>query len=136
MNDTMKKTTAEEAERAVDAAEVAKRELTLVASNAPVEGGTGVYKHTFKQPFKYGGTTYTELSFDFERLTGRDMISIDNEMQMNNEYAIAAEISRNFLCKMAAKAAGIGNDVIEALPLRDFNRITNAARGFLIETGY
>lgn len=96
----------------------------------------GVYTHVFKKPFEYEGKTYSELTFNFERLTGKDMVSIETEMQMNNKYALAPEISRSFQAMMAAKAAGIGSDVLEAMPIKDFNRITNAARGFLIDTGY
>ena len=54
----------------------------------------------------------------------------------NNEYCLAPEVSRSFQAKMAAKAAGIGSDVLDAMPIKDFNRITNAARSFLIDTGY
>lgn len=28
------------------------------------------------------------------------------------------------------------SDVLDAMPIKDFNRITNAARSFLIDTGY
>ena len=70
----------------------------------------------FKRPFEYAGKTYTELTFNFERMTGRDMVAIEDEMQMNNEYALAPEISRSFQAKMAAKAAGIGSDVLDAMP--------------------
>ena len=94
------------------------------------------YTHTFKKPFEYAGETYTTLTFDFEKMTGRDMVSIETEMQMNNEYCLAPEVSRSFQAKMAAKAAGIGSDVLDAMPIKDFNRITNAARSFLIDTGY
>lgn len=129
MNDTEKKTTTEGAERPAGAAEA-------VTNEPPAEGNTGVYTHVFKKPFEYEGKTYTELTFNFERLSGRDMVSIETEMQMNNEYALAPEISRSFQGKMAAKAAGIGSDVLEAMPLKDFNKITNAARSFLIDTGF
>ncbi|MBE6012083.1 MAG: phage tail assembly protein [Lachnospiraceae bacterium] len=99
---------------------------------------TGSYIHKFKKPFEYEGKIYTEIEFDFERLTGKDMIAIDREIQANNEYVLAAELSKSFQCKMAAKAAKtkIGSDVIEAMPLFDFNKITNAARAFLLNTGY
>ena len=60
----------------------------------------------------------------------------ETEMQMNNEYALSPEISRNFQSKLAARAAGIGSDVLDAMPLPEFNRITNAARDFLLSTGY
>ena len=136
MNDTMKKTAAEGAEQAADTAEAVTRENTRGPERDSTESDTGVYTHVFKKPFEYEGRTYTELTFNFERLSGRDMVSIETEMQMANEYALAPEISRSFQGKMAAKAAGIGSDVLEAMPLKDFNKITNAARSFLIDTGF
>lgn len=136
MNDTEKKTTTEGAERPAGAAEAVTHEPAQEAAEKPAEGNTGVYTHVFKKPFEYEGKTYTELTFNFERLSGRDMVSIETEMQMNNEYALAPEISRSFQGKMAAKATGIGSDVLEAMPLKDFNKITNAARSFLIDTGF
>lgn len=136
MSENIKKTAAEGVEQAAGAPEGVTPITAAEAAGTPVEGGTGVYTHTFERPFEYGGKTYTELTFNFERLTGRDMVSIDAEMQAKNEYAIAAEISRSFQAKMAAKAAGIGSDVIEAMPIREFNKITNAARSFLLDTGY
>ena len=124
------------AERPAGATEAVTHEPAQEAAEKPAEGNTGVYTHVFKKPFEYEGKTYTELTFNFERLSGRDMVSIETEMQMNNEYALAPEISRSFQGKMAAKAAGIGSDVLEAMPLKDFNKITNAARSFLIDTGF
>ena len=136
MNDTEKRTAAEGAERPAGAAEAVTHEPAQEAAEKPAEGNTGVYTHVFKKPFEYAGETYTTLTFDFEKMTGRDMVSIETEMQMNNEYCIAPEVSRSFQAKMAAKAAGIGSDVLDAMPIKDFNRITNAARSFLIDTGY
>lgn len=129
MNDTFENVRAEEME-----AEMAVN--TDVAEEQEEE--TGSYIHKFKKPFEYEGKAYTELEFDFNRLTGKDMIAIDKEMQANEEYVLAAELSKSFQCKMAAKAAKtkISSDVIEAMPLFDFNKITNAARAFLLNTGY
>ena len=124
------------AEQATGAAEAATPTSTTEAAGKATEGDVGVYTHKFKRPFEYSGATYTELTFNFERLTGRDMVAIETEMQMNNEYALSPEISRNFQSKLAARAAGIGSDVLDAMPLPEFNRITNAARDFLLSTGY
>lgn len=136
MSDKAKNITEIGAQSATDAAEAVAHETTPETGAQATGGNVGVYTHKFMRPFEYSGTTYTELTFNFERLTGRDMVSIETEMQMNNEYALAPEISRNFQSKMAAKAAGIGSDVLEAMPLPEFNRITNAARDFLLSTGY
>ena len=62
------------------------------------------------------------------------LLKIESEMQASNEYAIDPLLSRNYLCKMASKAGGIGSDALEAMPARDFNQITNAARNFLINS--
>ena len=99
-------------------------------------GNAGVYVHKFKVPFEYEGTKYTTLNFYFERLTGRDMIAIENEMQANNEYAIDPLLSRNFQSKMASKAGNIASDTLEAMPIQEFNKIVNAVRNFLIDSGY
>ena len=143
MSEAIKNTATQGAEQAAGTAATSTPAVTPEATEKPTGANAGVYTHKFKTPFEYGGMTfeyagetYTTLTFDFEKMTGRDMVSIENEMQMNNEYALAPEISRNFQSKMAARAAGIGSDVLDAMPLPDFNRITNAARDFLLSTGY
>lgn len=136
MNENMKKTATDGAELTAEATNAVAAETTAATTEKATDGDTGVYTHKFRKPFEYAGTTYEEMTFDFERLTGRDMVSIETEMQSRNEYALAPEISRNFQSKMAAKAAKIGSDVLDAMPLNDFNKITNAARDFLLSTGY
>lgn len=113
--------------------EVKGTEVTNVVAEPENEG---VYVHNFKKPFKYEGNTYTSITFRFNELQGKDMIAIENEMTAQNEIVFAPEISAGFLCRMAAKAGGIGSDVIEAMPISDFSKIKNAARNFLISTGY
>lgn len=137
MSETIKNAAAEGAQKAAGTvASATPTTTTPEAERKPTGANMGVYTHKFKTSFDYSGTAYEELTFNFERLTGRDMVAIETEMQMNNEYALAPEISRNFQSKMAARAAGIGSDVLDAMPLPDFNKITNAARDFLLNTGY
>ena len=140
MRNNVKNNPAITAENAAGAAEAAAIELTQTARENPVQAAenddAGVYTHTFKKPFEHEGRTYEELTFDFGRLKGRDMVAIENEMQGMSEYALAPEISTSFQSKMAARAAGIGSDVLEAMPLKDFNKITGAARRFLLDSGY
>lgn len=117
MSENIKNTAAESAQNAAGAAEAVTHDMTVEAVNEPVQADAGVYTHTFKKPFEYAGETYTTMTFDFEKMTGRDMVSIETEMQMNNEYCLAPEVSRSFQAKMAAKAAGIGSDVLDAMPM-------------------
>ena len=111
--------------------DIAKGKKNTKAGGA--DGNTGVYVHKFKKPFEYEGTKYTTMNFYFERLTGRDMIAIENEMQGLGEYIIDPLLSRSFQSKMAGRAGNVGTDVLEALPLQEFNRIVNAGRNFLTE---
>ena len=140
MSDQIKNNPAKAAENATGAPEAADHEMTQPAAENDVQGAesadVGVYTHTFKKPFEYEGKTYEELTFDFGHLKGRDMVAIENEMQGMSEYALAPEISTSFQSKMAARAAGIGSDVLEAMPMKDFNKITGAARRFLLDSGY
>ena len=82
----------------------------------------GAYVHVFPKPFEYEGKTYTKRVFDFEKLSG--------------EYALSPEISTSFLSKLAARAAGVASDVIEHLPAREFGKVKNKSRDFLISTGF
>jgi hypothetical protein len=136
MSENSKNTPVAGAEQAAGAAEAVTNETTPETEKKQEQADTGVYTHVFKTPFEYSGVTYEKMTFNFARLKGADMISIESEMQASNDFALAPEVSQNFQSKIAAKAAGIGSDVIEALPMKDFNKITGAARRFLLDSGY
>lgn len=101
-----------------------------------LDGANGEYTHRFKKPFEWEGQRYETIKFDFTRLTGRDMNAIEREMQTVGESAYTAETSKVYQCRIAARAAKILPDVLEAMPMGDYHRITNAARNFLLATGY
>ena len=80
MSENIKNAATESAQNAAGAAEAVTHDMTAEAVNEPVQADAGVYTHTFKKPFEYAGETYTTLTFDFEKMTGRDMVSIETEM--------------------------------------------------------
>ena len=90
-------------------------------------------KFTLKlnKEYTWEGKTYTEIAFDFEKLTGQDMIDIEKEMNDAGEFALTAETSPNMCARIAAKAANLPLDVVTHLPLMAFNQVKNAARNFL-----
>lgn len=118
----MKQEAAEQAEKATG---------NVTDSDTP----TGAYIHKFQKPYTYEDKTYTELTFDFEKLLGEDLVAIENEMAAVGEFALSPEISTSFLYRLAARAAGVGSDVIVNLPIRDFGKIKNKSRDFLVSTG-
>lgn len=123
-----------------DISKTEKQEVTATGQQAEnvTDSGTaaGTYRHVFSKPYEYEDKTYKELVFDFEKLIGEDLVAIENEMAAVGEYVISPEISTSFLYRMAAKAANIGSDAIAHMPLRDFGKIKNQARDFLISTGF
>ena len=81
-----------------------------------VAGKLSGYTHTFDTPFTFEGRTYDTLTFDFSKLSGDDDIAIENELQ-----ALGKPV--------------VGVDAFTAMPLRDFRRIRNRARSFLLSAG-
>ena len=113
------------------AAEETKEAVKVVTDSDTPEGA---YVHEFTKPYTFEEKTYTKLVF--EKLIGDDLVAIENEMAAVGEYALSPEISTSFLYRLAAKAAGVGSDVIAHMPIRDFGKIKNKSRDFLISTGF
>lgn len=94
------------------------------------------YTHAFKSPVEINGKKQKTLNFYFEKLTGKDVEAIEEELQDQNKYVLTPEVSSVFQTMLAARAAGVGADEIRQLPLGEYMKIKNQARSFLIESGY
>lgn len=91
-----------------------------------------VFKYKLIKPIEYEDKKYDELTLDFGKLTGNDAIKIETEMEMMNIYVMAPETSRSYQIRMAAIAGGFPYQLAEKMSFRDFNRVANAARNFLV----
>lgn len=91
-----------------------------------------VFKYKLTKPLDYEGKKYDELTLDFGRLTGHDALSIEEEMEKQNIYIVSPETSRAYQIRVAARAGGFPHQLSDKMSLRDFNRLANAARNFLI----
>lgn len=94
------------------------------------------YTHKFAKPTEIMGKKYESLTFYFEELTGDDVENVELELQQRNIVVLSAEVSSAFQSAIAAKAARMASDEIRRLPLRDYMKIKNAARNFLVAVGY
>lgn len=94
------------------------------------------YTHKFKKPFDYQGKTYNEMTFDWGKLTGKDGLAIENELQQIGKAVIVPTFSGEYLIRLATRACTdpIGADVFEAMPIADYNKIRSAARSFLLKS--
>lgn len=93
-----------------------------------------LYVHTFKRPLEYNGKVYDSLTFDFEALTGRDSLAVEDELQRQGTMVMVPTFSSPYLIRIAARACTekIGSDALENLGISDFNRIRNKVRNFLL----
>lgn len=94
------------------------------------------YTHTFSKQVELGGKKYEKLTFYFENLTGEDIEKVEQELEQQNIYVIAPEVSSKFQAAIAARAAGVPVDDISRLPARDYLKIKNTARNFLTVAGF
>ncbi|MDD2296805.1 MAG: phage tail assembly protein [Sphaerochaetaceae bacterium] len=113
----------------VDADEFAAAEKEAVDSEF-------TYIHKFKKPLEYQGKTYKELTFEWGDLTGKDGLSIENELQQIGKAVIVPTFSGEYLIRLAARActAPLGADAFENMPISDYNKIRSAARSFLLKS--
>ena len=96
----------------------------------------GIYIHELKKPFKYEGKEYKSMSFDWNKLTGEDGLSIEEEMERLGSAVLIPAYNSGYLSRMAARASleGVPLNALLALPLKDYNAIRVAARSFLLRT--
>ena len=113
----------------VDADEFAVAEKEAVNSDY-------TYTHKFRKPFEYQGKVYNELTFEWGKLTGKDGLAIENELQQLGKAVIVPTFSGEYLIRIAARActAPIGADAFEIMPIADYNKIRSAARSFLLKS--
>ena len=108
-------------------------ELTVAKGQEDVKIiDTDTLVYELKNPISFEDKEYKKFTFNFGKLTGNDAILIEAELEAQNIYIIAPETSRTYQARMAAKAAGVSVEILEKLSFKDFNRITNAARNFLV----
>ena len=86
-------------------------------------------------PFEWCGKRYEEIDLSFETLTGRDMEAVDDEIGAYGLRGLVPAYSRLYQRLLAARAAGVPSDMLENLPLVDYNAIITAAQNFLFVTG-
>jgi phage FluMu protein gp41 len=86
-----------------------------------------------RKPFSFEGKEYTEIKLDVEALTGKDMIDAETEARAMGVRSIMLESSKAYQAILAARAAGVTVDLINALSAKEFSRVTGEVQSFLLE---
>lgn len=87
------------------------------------------------RPLTYEGQTFEALRFDFDALTGKDHLAIEQELRSEGKTTLSPAFSSDYLSKMAARASKdkLGYDAFLYLSLKDAVAVESAARSFLIK---
>lgn len=109
-----------------------KEELMIQAEEGEVEESFII---RLKKPYLFEGKTYTEIDLTgMEELTGADMIAINKIMQRSSSGSgtdVMPEVSTEYACYFAAKAAKLPVEFFLQLPSWATLRVKNRVMGFL-----
>ncbi|MCH5195957.1 MAG: hypothetical protein J1F28_04550 [Oscillospiraceae bacterium] len=90
-----------------------------------------------KKPVTYNGIEYTELTFDYEKLTADDALNIEDELLAIGRFStVDPAFYAPYLIRMAARACTepIGVDLLRKLSFGDFHKIRNRTKYFLLNS--
>ena len=114
-----------------------EEELNAAQADAESPADSGKRIVILKKPFEYLGTTYKELHFDSDSLTGKDSLEVEDEIEKTTHMTVVAPaLNLEYLIRISARACSepIGRDDILNMNLADFNHIRNMARNFMLRS--
>ena len=111
-------------------------EEELKQAEEEAKEATNLFTLKFKKPLKYQNQEFDELSFDFERLTGRDSIVVEKELTRNGVQIVAPAFNGEYLIRIAARActSRVGYDIVYDMTISDYNKLRSATRNFLMRS--
>ena len=92
-------------------------------------------KIQLKKAITHKGQELQELDVDLDRLTGNDLIDVEEQaVRAGNNAFFATDFSRVYLIAVAARAAKIPVEVLRMMNAHDFNKVVTEVRNFLTLT--
>lgn len=93
-----------------------------------------VYK--LSEPFKFEDKEYTELSFNFKGLSGKDVKQARRMFEETARVVPMLALDEEFCELMAAKAAGVPYEFMSELPASDYLAIITMTQNFFMKSGF
>ena len=90
-----------------------------------------------RKPINVLGTEYKELHFDYNSLTGKDSIAVEDEIEKTSRVTvITPALNLEYLIRISVRACTepISRDDIVNMNLSDFNHIRSMARNFMLRS--
>ena len=87
-----------------------------------------------KSPLNIDGDLLNEIKLDFGKMTGADVLKIDEELKTEGYANGFNSVADQQICvRLASRASGILVDDLTRLGLADFAEVTFSARNFFFE---
>lgn len=94
------------------------------------------YTVTLRKPFTFEDKEYKELSLDFDKLGGVDILEAEKayirENPSSGPNTTVKELSKGFQVHVAAAASNVPVEVIVKLGAKDFVEVTLQTQNFLL----
>lgn len=109
-------------------------EEELGAAEDAAKGAKDTFTLKLSKPLMYNGISYSELTFDFDGLSGKDSLAVENELARKGIQLLIPAFNGEYIIRVAARACTtkIGSDAIEMLSIRDYNKLRSRVRNFLM----
>lgn len=88
-------------------------------------------KISLAKAIPYKDNKISEIDFDFDSLTGNDILNVEKELRASGENIAAWDYSRTFIIAIAAKSCHLPVEVLKNSSLSDFTKIINETLSFL-----
>lgn len=115
---------------------MANEEKALVPETQEQNEDSGLVEVKLKKPLDYNGKIYESISLDLEGLTGKDSMEVEAELMQRKKVAVIyGAMNNDYLMGIAAKACRepLGSDAFLAMSLKDYNKIKDIVRNFLLK---
>lgn len=89
-------------------------------------------KIVLSKPCAFEGKDYNDFNIDFDKLTGKDLVSASKEARLMGDGSSVQELSPIYLAVVGAKAAGVSVDMVLSLPAKDFTAVKTTVQNFLL----
>jgi hypothetical protein len=89
-------------------------------------------KHVFDKPVTFEGTEYTELEMNLDSLTGKDISQAKRLWAGAGNFSPVPAADMDFCAALAAQASKQPLEFFEALPAKEYTKLTQAVSNFLL----
>lgn len=93
-------------------------------------------KVKLRKVIRHKGEQIEELNIPLEELTGFDMIEVERQIQGDGKPAVFSDSSKDYIIRIAARAAKIPYEIMARLTASDFNLVVQKVQVFLVKPDF